>query len=192
MTSEDIPRLIYLVLLLCMVGGYFLMSQRRNLGKVARYAVIWAFLFLGAIVAAGLWTEMRNDLFPRQSVIQGGAVEVPRAPDGHFYLNLEVNGVPTRFVVDTGASAIVLTMADAAAAGIDIDTLIFSGRAQTANGRVETAPTRITTLTLGDIADSNVRAVVNGGEMRESLLGMSYLSRFSRLEIANGRLLLER
>lgn len=184
--------LIYLVLLGCVIGGYFFVSQRRNLGKMVQYAAIWGFIFLGAIVAVALWQDIRDDIAPRQSVLQGGAIEVPRAPDGHFYLTLDVNGVPTRFVVDTGATDIVLTRADAAAAGIDTDLLIFSGRANTANGTVEIAPTRIETLALGDVVETDVRAVVNGGEMDESLLGMSYLNRFSRLEIAEGRLVLER
>lgn len=184
--------LIYLVLLGCVIGGYFFVSQRRNLGKVVQYSAIWGFIFLGAIVAVGLWQDIRNDIAPRQSLVQGGNIMVPRAPDGHFYLNLDVNGVPTRFVVDTGASEIVLSRADATAAGIDTDLLIFSGRAFTANGAVETAPVRLETLGLEGMTDTGVRAVVNGGDMSESLLGMTYLSRFARLEIAEGRLILER
>jgi aspartyl protease family protein len=105
---------------------------------------------------------------------------------------LEVNGHPTRFVVDTGATAIVLTRSAAQAAGIDTDDLIFSGRANTANGTVETAPVRLDTLALGDTLDTDVRAVVNNGQMFESLLGMSYLNRYSRIEISNGQLVLER
>ncbi|ABD54734.1 retropepsin-like aspartic protease family protein [Jannaschia sp. CCS1] len=192
MDSQDIPRLVYLIVLLCAVGGYFFWGQRRNMGQMARYLAIWGFIFLGFIVAIGLWTDLSNSMAPRQSVMQTGAVEVPRASDGHFYLTLDVNSVPTRFVVDTGATAIVLSQADAARAGLDIDNLIYSGRAETANGRVETAPARIETLSLNGIVDENVRAIVNAGEMDGSLLGMSYLSRFSRLEIADGRLILQR
>ncbi|MBY4891613.1 TIGR02281 family clan AA aspartic protease [Rhodobacteraceae bacterium N5(2021)] len=192
MDSQDIPRLIYLIVLLCAVGGYFLWGQRRQLGKMARYLAVWGFIFLGALVAVGLWNDLSSSIAPQQSVMQTGAIEVPRASDGHFYLTLEVNGVPTRFVVDTGASAIVLSQADATRAGIATDDLIFSGRANTANGRVETAPTRIATLSLSGIVDENVRAIVNAGEMDGSLLGMTYLNRFSRLEIADGTLILER
>lgn len=190
--ADRTASLIYLVLLGCVVGGWFFVSQRRNLGKMAQFAAIWGFIFLGAIVAVGLWQDIRSDIAPRQSVLTDGTITVPRAQDGHFYLTLEANGVPIRFVVDTGASDIVLSLADAQAAGIATDLLIYSGRANTANGPVQTAPTRIETLTLGGIPDTNVRAVVNGGEMRESLLGMAYLSRFSRLVIAEGQLLLER
>jgi aspartyl protease family protein len=112
--------------------------------------------------------------------------------DGHFYVTMEVNGAPIRFVIDTGASELVLSRADAARAGIDPDGLIFSGRAFTANGMVETAPVTLASVVLGGVADTGVPAVVNAGEMPESLLGMSYLERFSRMEIANGRMVLER
>lgn len=192
MDSQDIPRLIYLIALLCAVGGYFLWGQRGRMGQMMKYLAVWGFIFLGALVAVGLWSDISSSIAPRQSVMQTGAIAVPRASDGHFYLVLEVNGVPTRFVVDTGATSIVLSEADAARAGVPIDDLIFSGRADTANGRVNTAPTRIATLSLSGIVDENVRAVVNGGEMSGSLLGMAYLNRFSRLEIANGTLILER
>ena len=192
MDSQDIPRLIYLIALLCAVGGYFLWGQRRNLGQMAKYLAVWGFIFLGALVAVGLWNDISNSIAPRQSVMQSGAIEVPRASDGHFYLTLDVNGVPTRFVVDTGATAIVLSQTDAVRAGIETDDLIFSGRANTANGRVNTAPTRIATLSLSGIVDENVRAIVNAGEMDGSLLGMSYLNRFSSIQIANGTLVLER
>ena len=57
---------------------------------------------------------------------------------------------------------------------------------------VETAPVRIATIALGGVIDEGVRAVVNRGELFESLLGMSYLRRFDRLEIAGGQLRLAR
>ncbi|MEJ6391662.1 TIGR02281 family clan AA aspartic protease [Gymnodinialimonas sp. 2305UL16-5] len=189
---DRIANAAYLGLLLAAIGGYTFVSHRKSLGKMAQYAAIWGFIFLGAIVAAFLWQDLQNDLLPRQSVVAAGTIEVPRSADGHFYLMLDVNGTPTRFVVDTGATDIVLTTRDAAAAGIDIDSLIFSGRAATANGEVQTAPVWLDTLALEDTLDTGIRAVVNRGEMPESLLGMSYLNRFSRLEIANGRLVLQR
>lgn len=185
--------LIYLVLLLTALCVWAFTGQRRNLGKMARYLGVWVMVFMGILVAVLLWNDLRSDIAPQQSVLRdGAAVEVPRSADGHYYLVLEVNGVPTRFVVDTGASQIVLTRADAEAAGIDTGSLIFTGRASTANGMVETAPIRIESLSLAGQVDQGVRAVVNSGEMRESLLGMTYLTRFSRMEFADGRLLLER
>ena len=193
LSGDQIGSLIYLGLLLAVIGGWFLVSSRGNLGRMAQYAAIWGFIFLGAIVAVGLWGDIRQTVVPRQSVMMEGArIELPQAMDGHFYMVMEVNGAPIRFVVDTGATELVLSREDAGRAGVEMERLVFSGRAFTANGMVETAPVTLASVVVGGVADTDVRAVVNGSEMRESLLGMSYLQRFSRVEISGGRMVLER
>lgn len=192
MDRIDLPSLVYLVILGSVIGLWFFAQNRASPGKLAQYAAIWGLIFLGAIAVVGLWGDIRQTVQPRQNVMAEGRIELPRAPDGHYYLTAEVNGVPLLFVVDTGASRIVLSQQDARRAGIDTGELVFTGRALTANGEVRTAPVRLDRIELGPIRDTNVRAVVNGGEMEGSLLGMDYLHRFSRVEIAEGRLVLER
>lgn len=193
MTGEDYGRLIYLVMLTAAVAGYFLMQNRHRLGKLAQQGAVWGLIFFGVIAAAGLWGDIRNSVIPRQSVFeQAGRVEVPRAPDGHFYLTVTVNDTPLRFVVDTGASEVVLTRADARRVGINPDTLSYTGAARTANGEVNTAPVRLAQVSIGPLQDRNVRAWVNGGEMDTSLLGMTYLQRFEKLEISRDTLILTR
>ena len=86
----------------------------------------------------------------------------------------------------------VLTKTDAERVGLTADDLIFYSEAMTANGPVRTAPVRLDDVALGPFHDANVRAFVNEGEMNQSLLGMDYLNRYARLEIANGQLILER
>ena len=108
-------------------------------------------------------------------------MEVPRAFDGHYYLTLDLNGVPVDFVVDTGATDMVLTRADAARIGLDPDALAYTGVAGTANGQVRTARVRLDEVSLGGILDRNLPASVNEGVMDTSLLGMSYL-RMSKCE----------
>ena len=160
----------------------------------ARAAVLWGLIFVGVIAAYGLWDGVRDQVArPSQTVaIQAGRIEVPRAADGHYYLRLEVNGAPVRFVVDTGATDIVLSRADAARAGLDLDALRFTWIARTANGTVRTARVRLDEVSLDGIRDRGVTAWVNEGEMDVSLLGMSYLSRFDRIEIERNRLVLLR
>lgn len=192
MESFDTPRLIYLILLLAAVGGWFFAEGRANWGKTARQAAVWGLIFMGAIAVIGLWDDIRSDVAPRQAVSQDGTITVPQSFDGHYYLTLDLNGEPVEFVVDTGATDIVLTQEDAARAGIDVSSLAFTGTASTANGTVRTAFARITDMRLGPISDRNVPVAVNGGEMDGSLLGMAYLQRFERLEISNGELILER
>ena len=192
MDRIDLPSLVYLVILGSVIGLWFFAQNRASPGKLAQHAAIWGLIFLGAIAVVGLWGDIRQTVQPRQTVMTGGRIELPRAPDGHYYLTAEVNGVPLRFVVDTGASRIVLSQQDARRAGIDTGELVYTGRAFTANGEVRTAPVRLDRIEVGPIRDTNLRAVVNGGEMEGSLLGLDYLHRFSRVEIAEGRLVLER
>ena len=193
MSGDDIGHLVYLVLLGSVILSYYLVGNRRNLGRSARHAVLWGLIFVGVIAGVGLWSDIRDDVLPRQSVFaEDNRIEVPQARDGHFYLTAEVNGAPIQFVVDTGATDIVLSQQDAVRAGIDPGRLVYTGRAGTANGVVEIARAMTDTFAIGAVVDRDVPVSVNGGEMRGSLLGMAYLRRFDRIEIADGKLVLER
>ncbi len=193
MESWDIGRLVYLVLLGTVLIGWVFVQNRQSLGKTLQQIMAWVFIFLGMIAAVGLWDDIRQTVQPTQAVLADqGQIEVPRAPDGHYYLTLSINDTPIRFVVDTGATQMVLTQQDARRAGIDMDRLIYSGRALTANGEVRTAPAQLDTVQLGPFADNGLTAWVNDGDMAGSLLGMDYLQRWSRIEIADNALLLTR
>jgi aspartyl protease family protein len=104
---------------------------------------------------------------------------------------MQLNGAPIDFVVDTGATEMVLSLEDARRAGLDPDRLAFVGSARTANGTVSTAWTTIDEVAIGPVTFENVRVAVNAGDMRGSLLGMSFLDRFDRVEIQGDRLRLE-
>ncbi|WP_424971508.1 retropepsin-like aspartic protease family protein [Dinoroseobacter sp. S76] len=193
MDENSVGNLIYMLLLLALVGGGTLPAFRGQLGALLRTVGTWALLFALVVIGYGVFNDQRSTSLPRQAVFaETGRVEIPRSRDGHYHVVLDVNGAPIEFIVDTGASEVVLSREDALKAGINPENLMFSGLAQTANGRVETAPVRLREVRLGGIEDENVRAVVNGGEMRKSLLGMSYLNSFDRIEINEGRLILER
>ncbi|MEL6209378.1 MAG: TIGR02281 family clan AA aspartic protease, partial [Pseudomonadota bacterium] len=183
----------YLMLLGTVIAGYFFVAVRVKLGETLRKAGLWVLIFLGAIVGYGLWQEARDELLPRQSVFaEDGSVEIARSPDGHFHMVLDINGEPVRFVVDTGATDMVLSRDDAARVGLDLERLSFSGAAQTANGEVATARVWLETVALGGVVDTSVPALVNSGEMTGSLLGMSYLDRFEEVSFGGGRMVLTR
>ena len=185
MESDQLPRLIYLVLLLTAVGGWFFAENRQSLGKSARMLLAWGLIFFGVIAGYGLWEDVRRDVAPRQSVLaDGSAIEVPRGPGGHYFLRVDVNGTPVDFIVDTGATDVVLTLEDAERVGLDPANLPFLGSARTANGPVKTAFTTVESMAVGPVRYDRVQVAVNGGEMEESLLGMSFLSRFDKIEIS--------
>ena len=192
MNSDEVAQLAYLAVLATAVIGWFIAENRKSMGKATRQGVVWGLIFIGVIAGAGLWSDIRDDVVPRQAVVAQGVIEVPRRYDGHYYLVLSLNDVPVEFIVDTGASDVVLTLNDARRIGLDPDNLVFSGRATTANGTVKTAFARVRDVRLGDIQDHNLSVSVNGGQMAGSLLGMSYLKRFESIEIRGDRLLLRR
>ena len=192
MSTDQIMQLTYLVLLGVAIAGSAIVAGRNNMGKMAQQGAIWGLIFVGVIGAYGLWEEISNDVNPRQSVISKGEVVVPRSPDGHYHLTLAINGQPIDFVVDTGATQVVLSQRDAARIGIDQGSLNFFGSAQTANGIVRTAPVMLEEVTLAGVTDRNIGAVVNAGAMDASLLGMTYLGLYDRIEIANDELVLQR
>ena len=192
MDSADLPRLIYLVILGMALLGWLLAESRKSLGKTVRGMLVWGLLFIGLMAGYGLWQDVRRDISPRQAVLGDNAgITVSRREDGHFHLTLEVNSVPVEFLVDTGATDVVLTLDDARRVGLDPDQLAFLGRATTANGVVKTANTRVDSMDLGPFRFERVGVAVNGGDMDKSLLGMSFLSRFERLEISRNTLVLE-
>ncbi len=192
MNEPDFGRLAYLGILGSVLVVWFLVHNRQSLGKLAQAAIAWVLIFLGVLAAYGLWDDIRQTVLPRQSFVSADQVEVPRARDGHFYLTLLVNDVSVDFLVDTGATHLVLTQADAARIGLNPDDLHFTGRAVTANGEVRTAPVRLDRVALGKISDRNIRAWVNQGELEKSLLGMSYLHHWSKIEITSQGLVLTR
>ena len=192
MQQIDFANLTYLVILGSVLVLWFVVQNRDSIGKLMQQALIWVLIFVGAIAVVGLWDDIRQTVRPKQSVVSEDSIELPRAPDGHYYLTAQVNGEPIRFVVDTGASQIVLGQSDAERIGIDTGRLAYLGRAYTANGEVRTAPVRLNSVEVGPVRHEDVRAVVNEGEMSGSLLGMSYLQRFSSIEITGGKLVLTR
>ncbi|MCF6271673.1 MAG: TIGR02281 family clan AA aspartic protease [Rhodobacteraceae bacterium] len=193
LNGDDQVVLVYLILLLLIVGGSMIISSRAQLNKTLQQMAIWGLIFIGAIGAYSMRDQIEAAIYPERPVIsERGTVSFTRNRDGHFYAELEVNGRKVGFVVDTGATEIVLSEADAERLGYPVKDLIYSGRASTANGIVQTARITLKTVTLGRFRDQNLPATVNGGALETSLLGMRYLGLFRKIEIAGSKMTLTR
>lgn len=118
-----------------------------------------------------------------------GAVELPRASDGHFYAEVKINGAPVRMLVDTGASAIALSREDAQSAGVATSIGMNDVVGRGADGAVRGQYVRLDTVELGPLKGQGLDAVVlNSGKV--SLLGQSFLSKFAAVEITGDRMVL--
>ena len=122
----------------------------------------------------------------------GPALEhvVEADPSGHYVIDAMVNGAPVTFLVDTGASEIVLTLDDARRIGLEPRTLAFTQRFSTANGEVRGAPVVLREIRIGQFRLLDVSASVNEAPLPLSLLGMSFLEQLNGYEVDRGRLIL--
>ena len=199
-SDHDRMRLVYLVLLLVFVSGSVLAGRRLRLKGVAKAAALWAGIFLLLTLGYSYRLELGavgervlGEVLPQRGTVLGDdEVRFRASLDGHFRVEALVDGTPVRFLVDTGASDIVLSPADARRIGFDTERLGFTGFAETANGTVRTAPVRLDSLAIGPIRLVDLPASVNQAAMRGSLLGMSFLERLRSFEMRDGLLILRR
>jgi aspartyl protease family protein len=129
---------------------------------------------------------------PREPVSSGRSLMLEADRQGHFQVEARVEGRFIDFVVDTGASLVVLRESSAALAGIFIQPRDYTAVAVTANGKIKAAPAKIDRIEVGGITVYDVPAMVLPDDaLAKNLLGVSFLSRLKRYEYANGRLVLE-
>lgn len=197
--NDDGPRLVYLVLLAALIGSGLIHGRRLRWQGALGAAFVWIAIGAALVLAwsfrfeaADAWRRIKGELLPGQVMVAGArAIEVRRAGDGHFYIDARVNGVPLRFLVDTGASTTVLDPADAMRVGFNLERLSFYERLRTANGTVRAAPVTAARLDFGPFAIVDARLLVNGAPIGTSLLGINTLSRFKGWRVEREKLILE-
>jgi aspartyl protease family protein len=129
---------------------------------------------------------------PRQPTTSGRNLVLDSDRQGHFKVEARIDGRYVDFLVDTGASTVVLRETDAAQAGIRPRPNDYTATVSTANGKIKAAPAKLDRIELGGITVYDVPARVLPDEaLGQNLLGTSFLSRLKRYEYANGRLVLE-
>jgi aspartyl protease family protein len=127
---------------------------------------------------------------PKTMAVSGSAAFIPKADDGQFWTEARVNTTTIRFLVDTGASIVVLTPLDAQKAGIRPDDLVYNAPVNTAAGQVMAAPVQIDIISVGNVTVRDVRGVVIPDGLTQSLLGMSFLGELQKVEATRSALIL--
>jgi aspartyl protease family protein len=200
--GDRLMRLLYLVTLLAFMVVWIGLRRRRRQARL-RHLAVWAIVVVALVAIYAyrapfmrLIEPVLAELDPSRVVeVTGPTGErelvVHRGDDGHFRIDAEANGIPVRFLVDTGASSTVLTLADAERAGIDTDSLQFNEPVRTANGLAGYASATLRTLAIGPFRLSSVRiGVMPRGALDTSLLGMSTIDRFSGWRVEGDRMVL--
>jgi aspartyl protease family protein len=118
-------------------------------------------------------------------------VDIVRGRNGDFQVAAQVNGVRIAMVLDTGASAVVLTQEAAKAAGLPLEVLAYNVNVDTANGRTRAAAVTLDRVAVGDIVERQVSALIaQPGQLRTNLLGMSFLNRLESWEVRGDKLVM--
>lgn len=197
-TTNDWGSIAQTLAVLALVSAS-LLSMRLKLRDTARYVLIW--LALGAAVVAGYAfradlgdaaLRVRSALIPSYAVASGDhTLALGQDSDGGYHVMGQVNGQAVGFLVDTGASDIVLSPADAQRIGVDMAALRYTHVYETANGEGEGAAYVAPSLAIGPIRLTNVVVSINKTPMSSSLLGMSFLKRMDSFEFKGGQLILK-
>jgi len=194
--KEDSGQIIYEILLVLIISSA--LASGKMLQKF-KYLAIWGLIFLVSMTVytyrhdiSGVKDKVMAEFIPSKGFSNSPySISFPVSSDGHFYIQVEVNGVPVIFMADTGASHIVLSPKDAEKAGIDMDNLKFDRFYETANGTVRGSSTIISDFRVGEINFQDIGASVNGAAMRNSLLGMTFFKRLKSYEVKDNVLTLQ-
>lgn len=204
--SDQTASILWYVLAILFVGSA-LIGRRLAWGGLLRMALLWVAIFAGLLgilkyvqgqgYLTGRWAQEEGeraiDDAPAdlpQARAEGTALRVPKAPDGHYWVEATINGTPARFMIDSGATFTALSDSTARAAGLNFDIgapgLILS----TANGKVEARQSNIATLAIGPIRASDLPVVVSPAFGEMNVIGMNLLSRLKGWGVQDGDMVL--
>jgi aspartyl protease family protein len=198
LSTQDFGSLAYTIALLVFLSGTVMVMFRERFVQAITAALLWVVVGLLLVVGYSYRFELHDvvdrvhaELSPGYAISHGRSVEIARANSGDFDVRAQINGAPIAMVLDTGASSVVLTPDDAKAAGLPLEVLNYTVNIDTANGRTRAAPVTLDRIAVGGLVERSVEALVaQPGQLRTSLLGMSFLNRLQSWEVSGDRLLL--
>jgi aspartyl protease family protein len=199
LAGRDYGELAYHLALVVFIGGTVLVLFRQRLSQALEAALFWVLVGFVLVFAYTYRVELRAvgdrvmaELMPGRTAQRAmRMVEIVRGRAGDFQVAAQINGTRVAMVLDTGASAVVLTQEAARMAGLPIEVLSYSVSVDTANGRARAAPVTLDRLAVGDIVERAVPALIaQPGQLRTSLLGMSFLNRLDGWEVRGDKLVM--
>lgn len=187
-------RLVYIVTLLVLVGSSIVSSMQHEWRTQLKYASWWIGIFFVCMVGYTygnhlLDSKLGAELVPGRTAMQSdGTLTLHARTDGHFYINARVNGQKLRFMIDTGASDIMLTKQTAERIGLVIRADAKKQIYSTANGISAGLEVVIPRMQIGEYTLSNVTAYVSQGDTDTNLLGQSFMNGLSSYSVEDGKM----
>jgi aspartyl protease family protein len=193
---HDVSALLLKVTVIICAGGLLVMAFREHISRALEGLLFWSVIGLLLAVAYAYRVELKEagervlaEFIPGRTATQGRTVEVVRARSGDFAVHTSINGARVPMVLDTGATSVVLTQEAAKAAGLPLDMLTYSVNVDTANGRTRAAPVTLARIAVGGLTEREVPALIaQPGQLKSSLLGMSFLNRLESWEVRGDKL----
>ncbi|MEP3224553.1 MAG: TIGR02281 family clan AA aspartic protease [Parasphingorhabdus sp.] len=198
MTEDQNINLIFAIGALILVASA-LFSRRIGMGEIVRSVLGWVAIFAIFIVIfsyqrelAGVWHRVTGELTgANDQVVSGSTLRIRQSADGHYWADAEVNGMPVRFLIDSGATTTALSLSTAQAADVEINEGGFPTYLNTANGTVEAQRGRISSLKVGPMIAKDLSIVVSEAFGDSNVIGMNFLSEMKSWRVEGQEMVLE-
>ena len=198
LATHDFAALAVKIALAVFIGSFVIAMFRYRLAAALEAAFFWVVIALCLAAGYSYRAELReigdrilSELVPGRAAQHGATVEIARGRSGDFQVSMRVNNAFVPMILDTGASAVVLTQEAAKAAGLPLEVLNYNVGLETANGRTRAASVVLDRLAVGSIVERGVPALIaQPGQLKTSLLGMSFLNRLQSWEVRGDRLMM--
>ena len=197
METLNFSYLIYLIIILIVLLGTFLLSNKKYLNKNIQNLAIWGLIFFASLVTYYLWNELKFSMEKeRYNYVfeNDNSILINKSYDGHFYLPLSINNKEIIFLVDTGATKSLLSKSDYKLLKNNEINFTAEKIIETANGKIIALETtfdkvKLFNNILGDVTFLVVRNDFEGPNI--SLLGLDLLDNKFNYQITNNYLKLQ-
>ncbi len=197
LSQADHQNSIYYIILLAILISSLFFRRELKLSQAIKYLAWWSIIAIIVVIIYSYryeFSDFKNrilgEINPTAARVIDNQIIINLSQDGHFYVDTKINGKALRFMIDTGASDIVINPDEAKKIGIDLDNLRFDRHYQTANGTVYGASISIQEIEISGVKFNNIPASINGADMGTSLLGMRFLRQFKKYEFYQDKLIL--
>ena len=197
---RSIPRSELLVITLIALAtgwlGSLLVRHRVGGGRLLRTASTFALVgvLLTVVLQLSRFDPRIDIAVPQiglpEQLVEGGETRIPLAPDGHYWIRAELNGVPANFLVDTGATVTAVNQNIADAAGLTPRRGGIPVRINTANGAINAQLATAQSIAFGNVEASGIDVIIAPNLGSTNVLGMNVLSRLESWQVRDNTLIL--